>query len=1276
MKNLNEIISLSGKELREFISTDENFKDIFEANFEVLLQKFLEEKALLPAVEEVAVSKLGTMEFISQCIKHNLIPSKNSISGFLTEASEKDIMNFIEKFPSHPFDQADIGLLLNLKKTEAVAKILLDNEKLVYDETLFRLVKDGGSGKNIVKLVSGNQKVMNFCIEEGFKDISAPVISELFLTCDLNLDDSSRFYWIAPQLSSPALDKFVKIYIKEQNEKQSGSYYYSRNYKSKVNWSPEIEEYVKKNEEIPFEVSNVPEGSVLRANYISNNIKEATTKEIIEIIEEDRIYSVGNPKGLLLRLFGLGNNFDLIKKVPISLIERYISPSSLRNLLLNEKDSEMKDYFWENMPSKYRSQLKVAMPEKVDLKRKKSYFSEMLEVIQNPNLDEFNKIEEMGYSLEKFIEDCDQTSKQSQIESLSLTRALQEYPPKITKKLIRSKLFSERDFYSRKNLVLDLEDSLVALNDRDIREEYVYDVTENKMDFVKKLTSEQKENLLNSLEVKKVSKDVFDYLVSDISKYKEMTVEMLKELAKIYSSEDLKKFRVPEYRAAELLNLKCNDGKYFISDKDVKKFLLGEIEDKGYLSALQKRDPELFKGVIKAYLKGNKELSSFFGFNVKIRRSSVDLYESLMEIAEKGPEEIILDKIKSGVGILELFKSPIEKDTILDVIDGMEFNIDEIDSDELSDLSRKAKNRILINIKKLLIKSKNYKTFPKNIVIKEIEISGNYSYDQLRDKDIISLINKIEPGIIISIDFKRIKEITLELLDFLELKNIEYDRNTIIEEIEDRNSLNTLKVLDRLGFSFTKDFVFEFINNGPCRYSSDFKETKEILEFLEERTGSLSEVFMNEENFYNEVPGFLKEKGIEVLSEEEYKLRIFKKQLSQEGKDFSDVEFDYSTDNSIKAKVIKFIEDEIDDRFKKLRLGSKNLKELIVIKKYEEMASDHVTSPEELFATFEVPKNLQTKKIGKAIEDILYVKGSGFIYKINTVKKIVSSITSGDNISFEDIVDAKDPSRIIENLQFERINIGSLNKISENIDFLKSFGFLQGLNKKEILRFLRSASECSDHYLRDVFQMIESVVRGAENIKARAKNLKENGDQGYLVLEQSVAGVLSRLKEIASMDDIVHIHDRLVPILAFIKDNPLEPLGQDYLSGLENSIEDSFGLTVYFPKLREDLQKLGNMHGWCVSYHGSYAEGVINKGNILAGICKKGESASIENTVALAHFVKEKNGSYYLEQLKWSKKVKGSTNVDATRSFDHALLLKIIKEYIEANRKKIKLIEE
>jgi hypothetical protein len=162
----------------------------------------------------------------------------------------------------------------------------------------------------------------------------------------------------------------------------------------------------------------------------------------------------------------------------------------------------------------------------------------------------------------------------------------------------------------------------------------------------------------------------------------------------------------------------------------------------------------------------------------------------------------------------------------------------------------------------------------------------------------------------------------------------------------------------------------------------------------------------------------------------------------------------------------------------------------------------------------------------------------------------------------------------------------------------------------------------------------------------------------------------AKVKEFAAINDIVDIHDRLVPLLQILETNNKESIRQDRFKELQNSTKmvKKLGHRLYFPKSRGELSELGSKHGWCVGSSQSYGNNVKDKRDVLVGLCDKDKEPSIDSVLALAYYVRE-GEDFSLSELKWSIRVTGKKNKDAISDFNHEIirtsLVEHLKEYYE-----------
>jgi hypothetical protein len=489
--------------------------------------------------------------------------------------------------------------------------------------------------------------------------------------------------------------------------------------------------------------------------------------------------------------------------------------------------------------------------------------------------------------------------------------------------------------------------------------------------------------------------------------------------------------------------------------------------------------------------------------------------------------------------------------------------------------------------------------------------------------------------------------------------------NYVINNIHDFSeySIDYLHFIEELGFVFSKNKVKKIIEKS-------FRK-KHVLEWLNKRLGSLKEYYLKKENIYY-YDDKIEEKdffGVRILSSTDFFIEESKERLLSSGKSFEPIVFDNTISLSKKLELIRFIESKIDDRFKELKLESTNLLNLEFISPFEIMKKSKLDDPE-IIDLFKFKNLSNSKKSFGSLKDLISLKGQSILIKAQRISSILEKANPKIEINHSDFLDISKDGDVFESSLFSSLGSAIIIDIDENLTNNTLF-FLKNKQKSHIFSFLKSCIDVEKSYFTDVVEMIASIKNGIKAIQDRIGSVDDEETKEQLV--QAKDRIESRLAEILDMDNIRHIHDRLVPILSFISSDPLQPLGQDKFKKLEKNpkLEETIGNKLFFPKTREDLIYLGDNNGWCVNYHRSYGDNVIKNGNILVGICEKGTEPTRENVIALAHFLNEGRGEYQLEQLKWSSRVKnGSRNVDATRDFDHNLIKSVLCEYLDSIKDK------
>lgn len=318
-----------------------------------------------------------------------------------------------------------------------------------------------------------------------------------------------------------------------------------------------------------------------------------------------------------------------------------------------------------------------------------------------------------------------------------------------------------------------------------------------------------------------------------------------------------------------------------------------------------------------------------------------------------------------------------------------------------------------------------------------------------------------------------------------------------------------------------------------------------------------------------------------------------------------------------------------------------------------------------VLSLFKINHISSNKKVISSLNELILLKGQKFLLKVNIFSDLINKINPRIDLSHEDFISISKNGELSGSNLIEKMDISTIMFLNQAFDSKMLF-FLESKEKSHNISFIKSCSEKEQSYIRDIFQMIESIKNGLACIDGRIEST--SSEEELVRLKDAKDRINARLMEVVSLNNAEAIHDRLIPILSFIKSDPLQPLGQDKFKKLENNktIEEQLGYHLFFPKTREDPIYLGDNNGWCVNYHRHYGDNVISRGNILVGICEKGTSASRENVIALAHYLKQGVSELFLEQSKWSTKKKdGQRNVDATRDFKHEDIKSIIVAFIE-----------
>lgn len=888
-----------------------------------------------------------------------------------------------------------------------------------------------------------------------------------------------------------------------------------------------------------------------------------------------------------------------------------------------------------------------------------------------------------GYTVEDFATDSHQDSKQ---RSCELTDISSEMIPLFSKQellaLMKTPLSFRGIFSDEVNLPYKLTPEEAYFTKKKFSIEFGYRNCESKLSFLnyEELDAEDLSCIYRNFmeEINQDPKLLKAYLNrSKSSGELELNDDMVKSLCSILTFDEIKQLgKVESHYRTECLSFKTIDGKFYLTDEEVLQ-MLGErttIESLTFLENLYLRDPELTAKVIEAYLEGNKGLSALAGEKVNIKRQQIELYTQFKEQIKQNPEEVI-EQIFSEGGNYSEFKSRL-----------LNFK---------KHLENYARNRTVVIDSADLEDMDEFLIANTKLHIKELNILNKNSYRVLgSDFEAPQNIVKIDKVII---GPKGLEDDLEKIIQFLKDHNVA-DNNVSISEdnpicvlrlamannpwvqVEDAvapflNSLDYIETLDFDSLVFLENHGLIFNDELVYKILDSFISSEEIIKWLSSRVGGLhnyvvakSAVDENEEYIK-----YLQNYGLNVIEDNKLALLNIENQLHQQGRDFSAVNI-ASFSLVDKHYLVKFISNEVDIRYNDLDLLSSNLDTLEVLLPYESMKQVYSLNEQDIVKQLNIPANLvSNKKVIKSIKDYMTIEGAGFIYKVDCLNQVVEAINPQVELILSDFVNYDNHQEVESSEGFSAISLEVLMKVLEFKQKIKEQKILLVNQKKpSILKFLRTCSEHGDNYVRDIMNMINSILNGLDGLQERVKALQEEQASEEIIMElkTSISSIENRLKEVSLMDDATHMHDRLNPLQSFIKSDPLQPLGQDKFKKLEKSCEKELGYQLYFPRTRGDLQFLGDKNGWCVNNSSHYGDNVINQGNVLVGICEKGTESNKENVIALAHFLNKGNNQFQLEQLKWSSRKKnGSRNVDATSSFNHSQIISLIKNHLISYKK-------
>lgn len=1222
---------------------------------------------------EVMVEKFGLEEFLDLCIgkkyytdqldanyvksdedkkllldkmlSHKFTPSLEQLVRTFETADDTKNAQYIKEWKTLPFDVTHAISLANAKMSKSFKALWEVCEKAQLSDLLIPLANDPDLEQIIEdKLYAENGRVL------------AVALFDNYFEKDEESNYGNRF---KTTIKSPKLAKIIL------STKASNSYgYEGRNSLSvdesidNMSWNELLDgancfatnnrykKYDKTLEKFSWEQlgrispflddGTIPERSKLKHFFDDSFYNEDTIK-----VAHEAFYV--KPE-ITIKVILLGTLEDIKK------IERWPSSNQLRNVICG-LDDEKASYIYDKVDQGTKAQLsknyKIAQNQKVkDPSRKKSFFAEILAALKNGNFEEIRTItSSSAYTLEKFVEDSWQTSKgndnlysyRTKIKKCSKEEfmTLLEGNPYLQRMMIHSLegasfKITKSDYNKIKSVAKDYASTSIVVKsfDEQAIKAYLTDHPEESESLLRFGSKEFSDSLLKFIvaifiNMKPDSKDSYGFSHEFIFG-KDKATSSIKRLVK---DKDLK--RIAEGLLASnndvVIEASLNDGTLIIDDEEIPKLLVTAHNHKNFLGRVKKSRPKLYKTIIEAYGDSPAKLKALVGESV---RRQPDVLDELLADDRKSPEAnnkrdeaSVIGKIKRGS---EIDSSQV--DTLISLV-----KKGRIKPETPVSISNYGYNEILGKVVaglpdfSLRINARNSEML--NKYCNKLLFSGQINDADLSAKTVHTLL-KNNPGFVKISDHPYSDFISKMFND----KNFDMIADEILK-FEPRN----LELNDNGLKNFVK--VLKFIN-----FEDEADKFRLIYQLIDDGKGSLPNFALENEDFVAALSVYESTGKMSVKPSEEFKALSYK--LIRNGANFGSLSAEDITLDE-KINLLKMIE-KIDPRYKELDLRSVNLNQVNIFYQYDVMIDLVARDLESLKKLTNVPAGLfGNKKLAKGISETMSLIG----FKILKKAKAISDLL-GENLDLSEVLDYSNQSEVVENEQFEKIDEEDVETILSHKKGDASILFKK-MDKAKLLRFLRSCSEHGSSFLKDSIGMARRIKNGIAAISERIANGGLSKDE-LESLKNMESSVLQRLDEVTSMDTIAHMHDRLVTLAAFLKNEVSVPTGQDKYKTInsDKNFKKSFneGLSLFFPKNRGEVDELGLIHGWCVHSHDSYFDGVVNEGNVLVAICN-GEPG-VKNAIALAYFEKEEGGlGYKMDQIRHSKLV-GNTHDDASKNFN------------------------
>jgi hypothetical protein len=1296
VSNLLKLKTMEAAEAREFIKANlgpELIKDVVENK-----EDFLPLLARNKMVPEAVLAEFCTSEtlatFAVKCLSEESYVPPVSFIESLIQISDEAVLLALRSFPSIPFSGKFLAQLLNENRLLSATHLVKLYPAFRGAEIVISLLKKNVSDPLLTSLALESPIIMNALLTSLTEDgKDAPVLpAEIVTAMYLNKENKeiSDHVFTKQKMTTKGYKKLFTKLIKARKKAKADNQWFSESEMDLV-WSQDLEEFdLTEAWAIGFKIriSNPPMDSKFRLDYVFRNPSEATDEELMELRSRFENMNTGNsrterarshPRRFLQAILSRPTSFA--EKFGLSIIFERSSPSEFVSALPSDLATHL--FYLEKAPQKYRAGIRKLIPSEhippEHVPNKRSYFFEAFDALKVGDIESFRSVLSRTYNLSMFAKDSMQDSKKGLFDTQC--RGIKEsWAPLIEKEefltLCHSSLRMSALDASDIKFKLSADEAYTAMAKLSV--DGCFDLCSDHPGFIRRLDGSQTLDLLNYkveklTEIPALIRQVIKQLKKSTLDSEGIEAKTINHLSKSMTGEQLRSVisdSCLSWDKDACISVKCTDGTYLVPDAEVFNGIdKWTIERDSFLEDLKQRDPKMFLDLVQGYVASPEKLRSLLG-KTQVKRTQLEKFRGILE-QEKLDQGELVNKLFKSRSIEEMRAIFGWKTLMEQHARGRSIHFEEMLLSDLTSEFSCFKELSSFEISKLIANS-DYSdehsglsnTDMAHVKIGHILISDRFTHDEgLELTKIIKYAKSHQIPMSTS---------TTELRDLIHYVRcggpVEWLTPGIasIDSIPDDEfpslTVSDIEVLCANGLVLLRERVKRILVN--CTDS----HLDELVAFFDAGLGSLKGMVFDASQISSPA---LERSGALIVSSDEYEIFELKEKVKSQGSSFSPIDVsDFATKQ--KQELIRWITENVDPNYASLNLGSVNLELIDELLPFSEMKSTYATDTESLAALLLIPKNqITNKKLIKGLQDIVSTQAGSFVSCVHLMKYIMAETNPNIVLDFSDFVNVSgesvSPSDLIRGVTSPVLRVIHEALQANEYNLRK---FFLARDKKNMTRFLRSASAKDVGYANDVFEMMHTVNKGCADLLARADLLAADGeDDAEKATRAAVASVLTRLDEIGPMDDIEHIHDRLVPLLTFIESDPNQPLGQDKFSKLEKSKEvvKELGHSIFFPKTRDDLVYLGDNNNWCVNRQSSYGDGVISKGNILVGFCDEGLPSARENVIALAHFEK-KNDGYYLEQLRWSSRKMKSGMVSAIGSFKHNDVLKLIVNEIEKRK--------